>query len=144
MGRRVIMVLAMAAAVFGARGLYLLSGLGAKVGSTESDSNASATSHVEVERSAEVRTPLASAANVDEPSPFSVSGSTHGGPPDPSWPPKLTADRNARVRQRYAELFREMDLSAHQIEALVPVLIALDQEESQPRHSGEVGAAPDA
>jgi hypothetical protein len=137
------MVLATTTAVLGACSLFLLSGLRRENVHTAPDSYASLTSHAE-ERAAEAPASIEHAAIDAAPAPYPGPGWLHGSLPDPSGLPMLTADSNLRVRQRYDELFREMGLSEHQIDALIPVLIAQEQRESEPRNSGELGAAPHA
>jgi hypothetical protein len=131
------MTLATISALFGAGGLCLLWQLGDENAYTHADSNAPTTSNVEVEHSGEARTTLALSANSDVHPAFSLPGSVRGAP-------ELTADSSLRIRRRYAELFREMELSEQQIEALVPVLIAQDQPDTEARSGGELRSARDA
>jgi hypothetical protein len=141
MSRQGIMVLATTTVVIGVGSLYLLRAHGPANGYTQPDSTARSTSHVEVERSPEEPLPRAIAAKGGAQPPVSISGSRPAGPPDSSWFREITADSSVRVRQRYGELFKDMDLSAQQIEALVPVLIALDEQEAQPRPRDEPDGA---
>lgn len=135
------MVLGMTASSFVASSVYLLAQPGLPNDNMHPGSAPVPTSVVEGSHFPESRMHLALARNGDGDSPLAVLGVADRPLADPNWLVELSADSSVRIRQRYETLFREMELSEQQIEALVQALVVQTRQERRSDSAGELGAA---